>query len=87
MASGTPVVASRVGGVGEIVRDGETGFLVPPGDAAALQFRLEQLLSDDALANRLGANARQDVLDRFTWQRVAERSLDAYSGVLRFSPR
>jgi glycosyltransferase involved in cell wall biosynthesis len=78
MASGTPVVASRVGGVPEIVRDGETGYLVPPGDVAALRERLEQLLGDTALAERLGANARQDVLDRFTWARVAERCLHAY---------
>src|SRR5579871_4066453 len=47
MASGTPVVASRVGGVAEIVRDGETGFLVPPGDVPALRQRLDQLLTDE----------------------------------------
>jgi alpha-maltose-1-phosphate synthase len=79
MASGTPVVASAVGGVPEIVQDGETGFLVPPGDVAALHDRLAQVLGDAALARRLGANARQSVLDRFTWSRVAERCLQAYA--------
>jgi len=78
MASGTPVVASAVGGVPEIVRDGETGFLVPPGDIGALHDRLAQLLGDPVLARRLGANARQSVLDRFTWGQVAERCLEAY---------
>ena len=79
MASGTPVVASRTGGVAEIVRDGETGFLVPPGDVPALRDRLERVLNDAALARRLGANARQDVLERFTWTHVAERCLRAYA--------
>jgi glycosyltransferase involved in cell wall biosynthesis len=79
MASGTPVIASAVGGVPEIVRDGVTGFLIPPGDVEALRDRLRQILGDPALARRLGANARTDVLERFTWERVAERCLQAYS--------
>jgi glycosyltransferase involved in cell wall biosynthesis len=79
MASGTPVLVSRIGGLPEVVREGETGFLVPPGDTAALRERLDQVLGDRALAERLGANARDDVLARFTWQKVAERCLQAYS--------
>ncbi len=79
MASGTPVVASAVGGVPEIVRDGETGFLVPPGDVSALRERVAQLLGDERLARRLGANAREHILQRFTWDKVAERCLTAYS--------
>jgi glycosyltransferase involved in cell wall biosynthesis len=78
MASGTPVVASRIGGLAEVVVDGETGFLVPPGDAAALGDRLARLLSDRRLAARLGAGARDLVLDRFTWRACAERCLAAY---------
>jgi glycosyltransferase involved in cell wall biosynthesis len=78
MASGTPVVASRVGGLPEVVQDGVTGFLVPPGDVNALRERLDQLLRDPALAQRLGASARELVLERFTWTRVAERCLAAY---------
>jgi glycosyltransferase involved in cell wall biosynthesis len=79
MASATPVVASRTGGVPEIVRDGETGFLVPPGDVGALRDRIEELLRDPALARRLGRQAREVVLDRFTWERTAERCLAAYA--------
>jgi len=79
MASGTPVIASAIGGVPEIVRDGETGFLVPPGDVAALRERLAQILRDAELAARLGGNAREDVLSRFTWRHVAERCLQAYA--------
>ena len=81
MACGTPVVASGIGGLTEVVDDGQTGFLVPPGDVAALRERLAQLLGDAALARRLGANARARVLDRFTWARVAERCLAAYAAL------
>jgi glycosyltransferase involved in cell wall biosynthesis len=78
MASGTPVIASRVGGVPEIVEDGVTGFLVPPGDVFALRDRLAQVLGDSALAQRLGRRAREVVCERFTWRAVAERCLEAY---------
>ena len=78
MASGTPVVCSRIGGVSEIVRDGETGLLVEPGDVGALRERLDLLLGDPRLARRLGANAREAVLERFTWDACARRCVDAY---------
>ena len=85
MASGTPVIASRTGGLPEVIRDGGTGFLVPPGDVSALRDRITQVLCDNQLARRLGTNARQDVLERFTWSKVAERCLDAYEQVV-FTP-
>jgi len=86
MASGTPVVASRVGGVAEIVQDGVTGYLVSPGDTAGLRDRLAQILDDPALARRLGSAAREAVLHRFTWARVAERCLQVYE-TLTVRPR
>jgi len=79
MASGTPVVASGLGGLPEVVDDGVTGYLVPPGDARALRDRLEQLLFDPAHAARLGARARDVALGKFTWSAVAARCLDAYA--------
>ncbi len=78
MASGTPVVCSRLGGLPEVVRDGLTGFLVEPGDGRQLGERLDQVLNDPALAARLGRNARELVLERFTWQKCARRCLAAY---------
>jgi glycosyltransferase involved in cell wall biosynthesis len=78
MASGTPVIASRVGGLPEVVEDGETGFLVAPGDVAALRQRIETLLDDRALASRMGAQARARVLARWTWAQCAKRCLAAY---------
>jgi alpha-maltose-1-phosphate synthase len=81
MASGTPVVASRTGGVPEVVRDGETGFLVPPGDVAELRDRIDLLLRNRELARRMGDAARALVLDRFTWRMTAERCLAAYEDI------
>ena len=78
MASGTPVIASRVGGLPEVIEDHETGFLVPPGDAAALRQRIETLLDDRALASWMGAKARERVLARWTWTQCARRCLAAY---------
>ena len=82
MASGTPVVCSRVGGVPEIVRDGETGFLVEPGNVEELRDRLAILLADRALADRMGRAAREWVVERFTWRACAARCLAAYGELL-----
>jgi glycosyltransferase involved in cell wall biosynthesis len=78
MASGTPVVCSRLGGLPEVVQDGTTGFLVTPGDVDELQDRIATLLSDSRLAARMGSRARELVLERFTWQSCAARCLAAY---------
>jgi glycosyltransferase involved in cell wall biosynthesis len=78
MASATPVVASRIGGVPEVVVDGETGFLVEPGDVEALHDRIATLVSDRRLARRLGDNARAAVIARFTWEACAQRCVAAY---------
>jgi len=69
MAYGRPVVASAVGGLLDAVADGETGLLVPPGDAAALRVALERLLADAELRVRLGAHARPIAAQR--WQAQA----------------
>jgi glycosyltransferase involved in cell wall biosynthesis len=79
MASGTPVVASRVGGLAEVVEHGVTGFLVEPGNTAELRWRLAEVLGDRRLAKRLGRNARERFLETFTWRACADRCLAAYS--------
>jgi len=63
LAVGTPVIATRVGGVAEVVRDGENGLLVEPGDAAALAAAIERFFGDAALAARMRANAAGSVAD------------------------
>lgn len=82
MASGTPVIASRLGGLPEIVEDGVTGYLVPPGDVSTLHERLVQVLADPAAAARLGSNAREAVVAELTWDRCADRCLAAYRELL-----
>jgi glycosyltransferase involved in cell wall biosynthesis len=79
MASGTPVVASRLGGLPEVVEHGVTGFLVEPGNIAELHERLAQVLGDRRLAERLGRNGRERFLETFTWEACADRCLAAYS--------
>ena len=87
MASGTPVIASRLGGLPEIVEDGVTGYLVPPGDVSTLRERLTQVLADPAAAARLGSSAREAVLAKWTWDRCADRCLAAYRELLDRRPR
>lgn len=77
MASGTPVVASRIGGVPELVRHGETGFLVEPGDVTELRARLDELLGNPALAARMG-RAGREAASELTWDHCARRCLSAY---------
>jgi phosphatidylinositol alpha-1,6-mannosyltransferase len=69
-ASGLPVVAGNSGGVPDAVRDGETGFLVPPEDPAAVSEAICRLLDDPALAARVGAAGRRAVETYYNWDRV-----------------
>jgi glycosyltransferase involved in cell wall biosynthesis len=82
MSVGRPVLATRVGGLPEVVEDGITGFLVEPGNIDELRERLAQVLGDHRLAERLGRSARERFLERFTWEACAERCLSAYSELL-----
>lgn len=73
MACGLPCVGTRVEAVPEIVRDGETGLLVPPGDPVALADALERLLADPARARAMGARGRARVFASGLWSHVAVR--------------
>lgn len=83
MACAKPVIASRVGGVPEIVLDGVTGLLVPGEDAAALAQALESLLADPQKARALGDAGRARVVAEFTWPRIADQYFEIYDAVLR----
>jgi glycosyltransferase involved in cell wall biosynthesis len=78
MAAGLPVVASRVGGTPELVRDGETGFLVEPGDPADLAGRICSLLGDTAQRTAMGRRAREVVEQGYDWDDVARRTIKVY---------
>ncbi|MBL8254325.1 MAG: glycosyltransferase [Candidatus Competibacter sp.] len=81
MSAGCPTVCTDVGGNAEIVRDGHNGFLVPAGDVGALADRLVQLLSDDALARRLG-EAGAETVRAYTHTRMVAEQMVCYDRVL-----
>lgn len=76
MASGLPVAASRVAGAEDLVTDGETGFLVPVEDAAALADALRRLVDDPALRAAQGRRGRERVEAQFSWRAAAAAYLD-----------
>jgi glycosyltransferase involved in cell wall biosynthesis len=82
MSHGRPVVATGVGGLRDLVVDGETGILVPARDAAALRAALERLLADRELRRRLGAAGRERARERFSWERVTDQTLAAYADAI-----
>lgn len=81
MARAKPVIATPVGGTPELVVDGETGLLVPPGDPEALATAIRRLLADPELARRLGETGRERVRERFSASAQAERILALYEEV------
>ena len=88
MACETAVVASRVGGIPEIVVEGETGYLVdydadrPEPFTKALAARIQELLSDPARASKMAKAGRQRVLERFGWPSIAARTVELYNTLL-----
>jgi D-inositol-3-phosphate glycosyltransferase len=78
MACGTPVVASQVGGLAYLVRDGETGFTVPVDDPQALAERLKRLVLDDDLHAEMGGRAAE-FAQEYRWENIAEKILDLYT--------
>lgn len=80
-ACATPVVASNSPGIRESVRDGETGFLVPHGDATAMAAAMDKLSASRALVDRLGANARR-FAESFTWERAADETERHLQGLI-----
>jgi len=78
MAHGKPVVASAVGGLANLIEDGRTGILAPPGDVAALRAAIERVLADRDLRRRLGAAARERIESCYGWERVTGATLAAY---------
>jgi glycosyltransferase involved in cell wall biosynthesis len=83
MALGLPVLASNAGGNPDLIRHGETGFLVPPLDATGWAQGLERLLGDQRLADRMRAAGRALVRRNFTLERTAERTEAVYREALR----
>ena len=83
-AAGLPIIASRMGGIPEVVRDGDTGLLLQKkDDSRELADRIAALLDDPDLRNRLGRQGRQWVAAHFTWEKIARRLEEVYEEILR----
>jgi len=82
MAHARPVLATAVGGLRDLVVDGETGLVVEPRDPRALRAALERLLADADLRRRFGAAGRRRAQERFSWPAVTDTTLDAYAGAI-----
>jgi glycosyltransferase involved in cell wall biosynthesis len=82
MACGLPVVASDVGDVAELVKDGGTGFLIAKGDHQTLAERINRLLDDEALRERMGKNARSLVAENYSLEMMSKMTLEVYQEVL-----
>ncbi|MFJ4555440.1 glycogen synthase [Streptomyces massasporeus] len=85
MACGTPVVASAVGGIPEVVDDGTTGVLVQPGDAfeAGLARAMDTVLGDQDAARRMGEAGRERAVGEFGWDAVARRTVRLYEEIVK----
>ena len=83
MACGVPLVGTTGGAVPEVIgQDGVTGLLVPPGDPGALAAAIGRALDDPELRARLGAAGRERVLEKFTWRKTAEGTVEQYREAL-----
>lgn len=82
LASKVPVIATRVGGMVNILEDGVTGYFVDRADVAGLADTISGLLRDEALRQRMGDTGREQILRRFSWAGVAQKVLDCYATVL-----
>jgi glycosyltransferase involved in cell wall biosynthesis len=83
MAAGRPIVASRVGGIPEMITDGENGYLVDAGDEAALAERLAALLNAPELCEKMGAASREIARQRYDPAAVARQTVEAYRQALQ----
>jgi len=78
MSCGTPVIAANVGGLAHLVKDGLTGFLIPPRAPKELAKRMDLLLSDELLCWQMGRAARKEAR-KYSWRRIAKQMLDLYA--------
>ena len=83
MASGLPIIASRITGIGKVVNERRNGFLFDVGDVEELRRRIVELFSDESLAARMGEYSRKIAEDQFSWFSVAERTLKLYETLLK----
>ena len=82
MAASLPIVATRVGGIPEAVKEGETALLVPYGNVWELRRAMDTILSDREFGRRMGKLGRQRVEECFSWERTAAALVSIYGEVM-----
>jgi D-inositol-3-phosphate glycosyltransferase len=80
MASGTPVIASEVGGLGYLVQDGVTGYTIPDSDPGMLCEKLSKLLGDNELRSAMGKRAA-DYANEYAWEKITSSIIKVYDEV------
>ena len=83
MASGLPVIASDVGGLREVVEDGRTGIIVPPANSKQIASAIQRLAESDGLRAQMGAAARARVVENYSMEKMAARTLALYRECVR----
>jgi glycosyltransferase involved in cell wall biosynthesis len=86
MASGTPVLATRIGGIPEVVDDGRTGILVEPGSSAQLAQGIKSVIHDDVLLQQMGIEGRRRVVEKFSWEKTVDTLLQYYGEIVSTPP-
>ena len=82
MACGIPIVASKIGGVPDAVKEGENGLLVPPLNKNALSDAIIYLLENEDIREKFGENGRENIKD-YSWERIAERTEKVYENLIK----
>jgi len=78
MAAACPVIATKTGGIGSIIKDGVNGFLVRPRDSKAIAEKVNMLLADEELRKKMAKKAQESVKDKFTWDKITTRFENMY---------
>jgi glycosyltransferase involved in cell wall biosynthesis len=87
MSYRVPVIGSAIGGITDIIADGETGLLVPPEDSAAIAAAVQRIAGDPALAERLADAGSRRVREQFGWDAITAAWLQCYNAALQKAPR
>lgn len=83
MASGKPVIATKVGGLPEIIRDGRNGFLIPPGDHKELAEKIILLLSNKEMSLKMGITGRKIAVEKYSWNKITSKIINVYLETLK----
>jgi phosphatidyl-myo-inositol dimannoside synthase len=87
LAAATPVIGTDTGGAREVIRNGENGFLLAPGDVGGTAATIRALLANDAMRRAMGAHGQRLVTENYTWEKCAARYLAVYKSCVSSSYR